>query len=178
MSIIFSSLLPEIYGHTALISEILPNNHLSIKYKSMGEKLENKIAISHAVLSNYLKYGGTGRFSYFYLFPYYLTCSQSEFSVMNKCGTFIVNMMPCEVRFYSRRYFKFGKLILRTLIGRPSFSSSRIYWSTSLMTFRTLVRQMKTSLPNYKKPANERVRGGQFSNVYDGVQISLMDSWQ
>ena len=138
-----------------LISEVPPDNYLSIKYRFNGEIWKNKIAISHTILYNYLKYGGTGQFSCLWSVYTLLTCSWSEFSVMNKTGTFIVNMIPCEVHFHSGRHFKFNNLILRTLIGRPSFSSSPIYWSIPPMTFRTLVRQMKTSLLNYEKLANE-----------------------
>ena len=172
-----SNILAEIYEHLSLISEVLPNNYLSIKYRTMGGKQENNIAISYTVLSNYLKYGGTGQFSCLWsVFPL-LTRFWSEFSVMNKSGTFIVNMIPCEVRFYSGRQFKFDNLIPRTLSGRLSFSSSPIYWSIPLMTSRALVRQTKTSLPNYEKLAKEQARGRQFLNVYNGAQIFLMD-WQ
>ena len=53
----------EINEHIYLFSEVLPDSYLSIKYRFNGEIRKNKIAISHTVLYNYLKYGGTGQFS-------------------------------------------------------------------------------------------------------------------
>ena len=56
------------------ISEVLPGGYLSIKYRFNGETRKNKIAISHTVLYNYLKYGGTGQFSYLLsVFPLFNT---------------------------------------------------------------------------------------------------------
>ena len=101
-----SNILAEIYEHLSLISEVLPNNYLSIKYRTMGGKQENNIAISYTVLSNYLKYGGTGQLPYLSSVTPLFDTFLSEFSVMNNIGTFIVNMIPCEVRFFSFGYFK------------------------------------------------------------------------